>query len=208
MAGSMSQDDLVADLKSSLNDAAAVFTSPIDADFIRHLDHAALDFGRVRPRVRSGSVTLVADQDSYAAPADAIDEHSLQWGRNKKRDLKPWDNNFPGALPRLDIIGDPGARELLFNPAPSLHQINILGSTCPFRYFAAHKIDANGNTTIQPEDRALLLLRAQAEAAKEMATRNMHKPVSMRDGISGGRMTGTPNALFKQLMDMFEAQAK
>jgi len=208
MPGSMSRADLVSDLKASLNDAAAVFTAASDADFNRHLDHAALDFGRVRPRVLSGSVTLVADQDEYTAPADAIDEHSMQWGKNSKRDLKPWDASWPGALPRMDIVGDPGARKLVFSPAPSAHQITVLGATCPFRYFAGHKIDASAaNTTIKPDDRALLLLRAQAEAAKEMATRNMHKPVSMRDGISGGRLTGTPNALFKQLMDMFEAQA-
>jgi len=209
MSGSMSQADLITDLKSSLNDAANVFAAANDADFIRHLDHAAQDFRRVRPRVLSSSVTLVADQDSYDAPADALDEHSMQWGKNKKRDLKPWDAQWPGALPRISIAGDPSARQLFFSPAPSQHQINVLGSVCAFRYFAAHKIDAiAANTTIKPENRALLLLRAQAEAAKEMSSRNMHKPVSMRDGISGGRMTGTPTALFKQLMDMFEAQAK
>jgi len=204
----MSQANLVTDLKASLNDAAAVFSSPADLDFIRHLDHAALDFGRVRPRVRSATVTLVADQDSYTAPADAIDEHSLQWGRNQKRDLKPWDSQFPGALPRLDIIGDPGARMLVLNPSPSLRQINLLGATCPFRYFAAHSIDAvAANTTIRPEDRALLLLRAAAESMKELAMRGVKKPVSLRDGMHASAKNGTPASLHDQLMREFEALA-
>jgi len=200
--------DLVADLKASLNDAAAVFNAAADADFIRHLDHAAQDFGRVRPRVLSGSVTLVANQDEYDAPADAIDEHSLQWGKNQKRDLKPWDAAWPGALPRMDIVGDPGARKLVFSPAPSLHQVTVLGAACPFRYFAGHKIDASAaNTTIKPEDRALLLLRAQAEAAKEMSMRGIKKPISLRDGMNGAPRNGSPASLHYQLMKEFEALA-
>jgi len=208
MSGSMAQSDLIADLKASMNDAASVFTAAGDADFKRHLDHAALDFARVRPRVLSSSVALVADQDEYTAPADAIDEHSMQWGKNKKRDLKPWDASWPGALPRMDVVGAPGARRLIFSPAPSARQITVLGSNCTFRYFAAHKIDTSAaNTTIRPEDRALLLLRAQAEAMKELAMRNSKKPVSLRDGMNASPKNGTPAALHDQLMKEFEALA-
>jgi len=204
----MSQADLVTDLKASLNDAASVFGKGFDLDIERHLEHAVQDFARVRPRVLPGSVTLEADQDEYAAPADALDEHSMQWGKNKKRDLKPWDSSWPGALPRMDIIGDPDARKLVFYPAPSSHQITVLGSTCPFRYFAAHKVDAiASNTTIRPEDRALLLLRAQAEAMKELAMRGSKKPVALRDGLNASAKNGTPAALHDQLMREFEALA-
>jgi len=202
----MSQADLVTDLKVSLNDAATSFRS--DQDFTRHLDHAALDFGRVRPRVLPGSVALVADQDEYAAPADAIDEHSMQWGKNKKRDLKPWDAAWPGALPRMDIVGDPGSRRLVLSPAPSAHQITVLGSTCPFRYFAAHKIDSmSANTTIRPEDRALLLLRAAAESMKELAHRSVTKAQKVGSSLFASPKTGTPAGLYDQLMRDFERMA-
>jgi len=206
MPGTMSMADLVADLKASLNDAADSFKAAADADFIRHLDLAAMDFGRVRARILSSTITLTADEDVYVAPADAIRAHSLQWGKQQKRDLNPWDANWPGALPRISIAGDPGSRTIVLSPAPSPHQVTLLGASCAFRYYAGHSIDADAaNTTVKAEDRALLLLRAQAEAAREMALKNMNKPVSMRG--TGGRLSGTPSSLFQQLMDLFEAQA-
>jgi hypothetical protein len=37
--------------------------------------------------------------------------------------------------------------------------------------------------------------------------RNVGKPVSMRDGISGGTRNGTPTYLFEALMKEFESRA-
>jgi len=198
---------LIADLRTSLNDAANVFADD-DTDFIRHLDYAAEDFSRARPRIIEATLNLIADQSLYAAPFGFVRPHALRWGDGKRRDIKPWEVGYTGRLPRLRMSGDPDARAIIFSPSPSASQIAILGSSCVIEYIASHVIDpVAANTTVQSGDRGLLLLRAQAEAAKEMAMRNMHKPVRMRDGISGGTLNGTPSALFKQLMDQFDKQA-
>jgi len=204
MAGTMSQADLVADLKSSISDAANIFMSIDDADFKRHIDHAALDFSRVRPRSVLGSLSLVADQHEYAAPADIVMPKVSLWGRDEHRSLKPWASNYPGRLPRLKLIDDAGTTKLWMDPAPTSDQMTLLGSTYQYTYLAAHVIDASaGNTTIKPSDRALLLLRAQAEAMKELAVRNMGKPVTLRDGMSGVPKNATPAALYEQLMSQY-----
>ncbi len=204
MAGTMSQADLVADFKASLQDAKNVFTAESDADFIRHLVAAALDMGHKRPRTLLGNITLVADQYNYPAPANLHAYKSDLWGIPARR-INPWEKNHPGKLPDVFVSGSAGALELHLLPAPSAFQIGVLGSAFKFYYFATHIIGATAaDTTIQAGDRGLLLLRAQAEAMKEMAMRNIGKPVALRDGMSQGPRNGTPQYLFEQLMKMFE----
>lgn len=45
------------------------------------------------------------------------------------------------------------------------------------------------------------------KACKEMAMRNLTKPVSMRDGISNGPRNGTPAYMFEVLMREYSARA-
>lgn len=207
MPSTMSQADLVADLKASLQDAANVFTAAADADFIRHLTAAALDMRRKRPRTLLGTITLVADQDAYAAPADFAAFKSDLWGIGARK-YQPWEVNHPGRLPDVSASGDAGAQTLYLSPAPTSFQIGVLGAAYKFYYYAAHSISATAaSTTILPADRGLLLLRAQAEAMKEMSMRNIGKPVTMRDGMSQGPRNGTPSALFIELMKLFEGGA-
>lgn len=209
MAGTMSQADLVADLKASLPGSDVIFNAASDADYIRHLDMAALDFGRLRPRTLVGSVTLVADQAEYDAPADMQALKFPLWGVNEKRTRLPWDSNFPGRLPRASRVQGGSGLQISLEPAPTAAQIADLGSDYRFYYFAVHSIStAAASTTILPSDRGLLLLRAQAEAMKELAARNVHKPVAMRDGMNSTPRNGTPAALYDQLMQSFEAQAR
>ena len=204
MAGTLSRADLIADLKASLQDAAKVFTAAADADFSRHLDAAALDFGRVRPRTMLGTITLVAEQFNYAAPVDFLSYKSDLWCQPAKR-INPWETTYPGRLPDVFTAMNGAVRELHLLPAPTAAQITVLGSAFKFYYFAAHSIGTlAADTTIQAGDRGLLLLRAQAEAMKEMSMRNIAKPVSMRDGLSHGPRNGTPGYLFEALMKMFE----
>ncbi|MBU1692290.1 MAG: hypothetical protein KJ958_05485 [Gammaproteobacteria bacterium] len=203
--GDMSQASLVTDLKASLNDAAGVFTAAADADFIRHLDMSALDLGRFRPRTMLGSITLTAEKVDYPAPTDFLSYKAAIWGTTRP---KPWDKTWPGKLPEARVAENTGALELHLIPAPNATQIAVLGSTYKFYYFARHAIGATAaNTSVQPGDRGLLLLRAQAEAMKELAARNVKKPVQMRDGISGGAKNGTPAYLFEALMEQFERAA-
>lgn len=205
MSGTLSRADLVDDLKASLQSAAGVFTAPNNADFVRHLDAAAQDFSRVRPRTMLGTLTLVADQYDYAAPADFLNYKSTLWGVSR---IQPWEKNFPGRLPDMFTAMNGTARELHLLPAPTAHQITVLGSSFKYYYFAAHSIGvAAADTTIKAGDRGLLLLRAQAEAMKELAMRNIGKPVAMRDGISNSPRNGTPSYLFEVLMKQFEGAA-
>ncbi|HLP97484.1 MAG TPA: hypothetical protein VK149_03465 [Sideroxyarcus sp.] len=205
MPGTMSKADLIADLKASLQDMANVFTTADDADFVRHLSVAALDMGRKRPRTLLGSLTLVADQFNYAAPADFHSFKSYLWGIGR---ANPWEKTYTGRLPDVRAAVNGSTRELHLLPAPTQSQINQLGSAFKYYYFASHSIgETAADTTIQAADRGLLLLRAQAEACKEMAMRNIGKPVQMRDGITQGPRNGTPASLYDALMKYFEGTA-
>jgi hypothetical protein len=197
----MSSADLVADLKVSLHDAAGIFTAAADADFTRLLAIAAQDLARVRPLIKSGTLTLVAGTASYSAPSGLV-----AFGRETWSAAMPqaWESTYCGPLPRISLTGVPAARKITFTPAPTEAQVAVLGATFDYLYLAAHVIGAAAtDTTVQPEDRAMLLLRAQAEAVREMAFRNLNKPISLRDGSGGTTRNGTPSYLFESLMREF-----
>lgn len=206
MSGTMSSADLVADLKASLHDAAGVFTAANDADFVRHLKVAAVDLGSRRPLVKSGTLTLVADTDSYDAPADLATFIAERWSAGRMP--QPWESTWPGAAPRQSITGSGATRKIVFTPAPTVAQISVLGSSFAYDYRAAHSIGtAAADTTVAEADRGLLILRAQAEAMREVAIRNAHKPVQLRDGLSGTPRNGTPAALYQSLLTEFREAA-
>lgn len=208
MPGSMSQADLIGDLKSSLQDAASIFTAASDGDFKRHLNTAALDFVRARPRKFLGSLTVIADLSTYDSPDDLVKFHSHLWGIVPVTRARPWERIWPGRLPEVHVAEIESVRKLVLTPAPSLQQITVLGADFRYYYFAKHAIDADpAKTTIAAGDRQLLLLRAQAEAMRELAIRNLHKPVQLRDGAGQGARNGTPAALFEALLDEFERAA-
>jgi len=207
MSGTLSRADLVADLKGSLHDAASVFTAAADGDFSRFLDAAALDLSRYRPLTLVGNLTLSAGVDEYAAPSDLMDITAPLWGLGQSAPAF-WDDAWPGRPPRVSTAGRPGARVLVFAPAPTGRQIGAWGAAYKFFYRAVHSIGAAAaETTVAPADRGLLLLRAQAEALREMSIRNSGKPVQMRDGATGTPRNGTPAALYQALMDEFERRA-
>ncbi len=209
MAGTMSEADLVTDLKSGLNDAADVFVAEEDADFKRHLAIAALDFGRVRRRTLVGTFTLTAEQHNYPAPGDLLWPKYALWGEVVKRGIKPYDRGWPGRLPRLHLVEDPTAgRELHLDPPPTAAQITQFGASYRYYYYAGHQVSATAaQTTIRPSERDLLLLRAVAEAMKELALRNSKKPVQLRDGLNSAPRNSTPAALADWLMREFERRA-
>lgn len=206
MAGSMSQADLVADLKRSLHDAAGVLDAAADADFVRLLGLAATAMQDKRPRTLLGSVSLLAGQIAYPiASPDFARYKTYTWGAPQ---LAPWEPCYPGALPRVSAVQQGSGWALAFDPAPSAAHIAAYGATFSFWYFATHRIGvAAGDTTLQPADRPLLLLRAQAEAMREMSMRNIHKPVQVRDGLTGTPRNSTPAALYQALLDEWKAAA-
>ncbi len=206
MAGTMSRVDLIASFKESLHDAAGVFNAASDGDFSRILDVAALDLGRVCPNALKGSVTVAADVAEYAAPAGIVAYSYSAWSAGKMP--KPWAANYPGPEPRVSLVGPPSARVLWFEPAPTALQVALFGATFPFRYLGGYTIGtAAADTTVDAADRGLLILRAQAEAMRELAVRNITKPVSLRDGLSGQARNAQPSFLYSELMAEFERRA-
>jgi hypothetical protein len=204
MPGTMSEADLVADLKASLFDAKNVFTTAQDGDFKRFLQQALPDMQFKRPITRLGSITLVAEQGRYGIEeADFASLKTDLW-REPSKVPKPWDPAYPGALPRVTAVREVDAWFIQFEPAPTALHLAALGAAFKFYYFAAHAIGAAAaDTTINPQDRGLLLVRAQAEAMLAMGMRNAGKPVQMRDGLSGTPRNSTPAALHELLMKLF-----
>lgn len=207
--GGMDLASLVASLKASLGaEVAALFRASSDADLERHLEQAALDMSRVRPRTKLGSVTLAADTPNYSAPADLLRLKQSLWGVGERRSRRPWASDWPGPMPTVRVAETTAGRELYLTPAPTAAQIAALGSEYQFFYFAAHAVGATAaETTIQAGDRGLLLLRAQAEAMQELAMHGVGKPVRAVPGTGGSPRNGTPAALAQQFMDLFEALA-
>lgn len=204
---SMLLSDLATDLKAILKDAADKFTAGADADFIRHLELAALDFGRKRRRTLAGTFTLVADEDRYTAPADLISIKAPVWGRTEQRRRKPWDKSHPGRLPSMSLIEEAGVREINLFPAPSAEQIACLGSDYRYFYYAGHTLsDTPDATTVLASDRDLLLLRATIVAMGELAFDGVTKPVRLgSSGVGSMPKNGTPAALAEQLFKQYEA---
>jgi hypothetical protein len=207
MAGTMIEADLVADLKASINAAATVFVAASDGDFKRHLAVAALAFGRMRPRTLVGTLTLVADQPAYAVPSDFLAFKSSLWGIAPTARVQPWEKSWPGRLPVVRYVETAAdTNKLYLDPPPTAAQISVLGAEYRYYYYARHAIHASdtAKTTILPGERGRLILRAQAEAMRELAMRNLMKPVQMRDGVSSVTRNGTPAYLYEALMKEFE----
>jgi hypothetical protein len=204
MAGTMSEADLVADLEVSLYDSKNVFTTPDKGDFKRFLAQALSDMQFKRPITRLGQITLVPDQGRYeVAEADFAALKTDLW-REPSKLPRPWEVTYPGALPRVSAVREVDAWFIQLEPAPTAMHLSALGDSFKYYYFATHAIGAAAaDTTINPQDRGLLLVRAQAEAMLAMGMRNAGKPVQMRDGLSGTPRNSTPAALHELLMKLF-----
>ncbi|QZA80857.1 hypothetical protein [Deefgea piscis] len=206
----MSQAAIIADVKASLNDSAALFKAANDADFIRHLDVALQDIAASVACPRFASVDLLTDQidgwpGAYPAPADYSRFGQMIWG---KHSYQPWDALYPGQLPSIIKADINGMTALMLCPAASPQQIAVCGSQFKFSYIAKPAVGVDAaNTTLPERHRGLLILRMQAEAMRELTMRNITKPTAMRDGLTGTPRNSTPAALYQALMAEFQAKA-
>lgn len=195
----MNRNDLIAQLTASLLDSATAFKPE---DFGRHLTMAVADYSRYRPMDAMDELTLMAGVAVYPCPDDLDAVLGCDWGRAEKATGNPWDTNWPGQLPEIRPIRIAGERRLRLNPAPSAAQISTLGNVCAYRYATAHVADET-HCTLRQSDVDVVLLRAQAEAMRELAMKGVTKPVQMRDGMSQGPKNGTPSFLYALLMAEF-----
>jgi hypothetical protein len=202
MAGSMTQDDLVEDLKRSVHDTGDFFKGAADADWKRVLQIAATAMQTKRPRTQLGQVLLTAGEARYPlALADFAAFKTYLWAA---RQLPAWDPCYPGILPRVTAINEGGTWVLAFDGPPTQAHLNAYGSTFKFWYFATHNLGEGTTSTLASVDRPLLLLRAQAELMRELAMRNVNKPVQLRDGLTATPRNSTPAALWQALLKEFE----
>lgn len=191
---------LQARLASSLIDSADAFTSP---DFARHIDVAFAEVSRFVPRVVFASLSLIAGQGQYPCPAALSGVIGHDWGCSAKAQSKPWEDSWPGELPVIRVGFDAqGERVLHLKPCPTARQISQLGSQLPFHYRSRH-ILTDSASSLSDEDAQLLILRAQAEAMRELAMHHASKPFQLRDGISATPRNGMPGYLYSVLMDEF-----
>lgn len=201
----MALASLVVDLKASLHDSASVFRAPDDADFRRFLAEALPDMQFKRPITLMGFVQLEAGVGRYAMPVtDFAAWKTHAWGAGQVPARRPWEPMQPGPMPRVCATSDGSAWWVELDPSPTPLQLAAWGSSLPFWYFRRHELgEAEEDTTVNPLDRGLLLLRAQAQAMLELSVRNAGKPVQMRDGLSGTPRNSTPTALHEMLMKLF-----
>ena len=209
MANTMSKADLVASLKDSLHDAAKVFVvdgAEPDVAFERFLAQALPDMQAKCPVTKLGAVTLTANFPQYPlnnALGFAAFKAQL-WG--DACPYKPWEPGYPGSVPRVTASYQAGQWSLMFDPAPTARHIAAFGSGFDFWYYGVHSIGTlAADTTVAPQHRGLLLLRAQVEAMRELSIRNAGKAVQVRDGLSGTTRNSTPAAIWKDLMAHFES---
>lgn len=198
--------DLVETLKASLMDAADVFASSGSTALEDMLNTAADDFRRVKPNIQFAEVTLVAGQRSYDLPAAMGEFKYDTWGQGRKQ---PWETGFAGRLPRVSVALVGATKKLVLDPAPTQAHIDDAGATLPYWYTVPHVIHAadGAQTTIPLVHRGLLILRAQMEAMRQLAVRNLAKPVQMIDGHSNAPRNGTASFLFEVLSKEFEMKA-
>jgi hypothetical protein len=200
---SMSLADLTTDLTAFLGDAAS---RVIDKTLC--LNMGARDLAHFRPRTLLGQITVEAGVSQYAAPADLVLFKAALWGLDERRRYKPWDTNWPGRLPSLRVIESDGEQALYLDPAPSMFQVNLLGSTYKFYYVAAHVIGADADdTTVREADHDLLIVRAAVFALEQVASSGSVKPVQLGDGYSSSPKNGTPAALAELLYKEYERMA-
>lgn len=204
----MSLTGVVLDLRASLHDlgkASGLFNAANDGDLKRHLQNALLRLVTKRPRLLSGSLTLVAGQQRYDAdvPADLVSLSSVQWDDSG---APPWDcPTMPP--PRITVVERSDQVKYFWAiPAPTATHIQHYGSSVQYRYKALHAVDEDAaNTTVDPRDRGLLLLGAQLEAAKEQAFHTADRHIASTASRSRGR-PGARN-LYQSLLKDWEAYA-
>ena len=200
--------DLLSELRASLMDSAQYFQgqeADPDADCRRHLRLAAAEVGSRRGFTLLADVELTPGQALYPVPADILYVQTPLWGTERR--IAPWADNHPGPLPRARLVNVQGETRLQITPPPTREQIHTLGST--YRYLYATSLwDGTSNTIPGTDlDRALLLLRAQAEACRELAMQGLTTPIETRTSQQMPR-NATPSAMYQALLAEFEARLK
>lgn len=200
---SMALSALVADHKAQLGDSSGPFGTFGDADFRRHIATAASDLIVKRPLIKFHTVTLVAGQTTYLPAADIVRPLRSEWGRDCQRVVNSWEAAYPRALPKLRLVEN---GMLYLVPAPTSTAIGLYGADYEYSYIARHVVSTvETDTTVADGDRDILLLRAAIIALRELATRNITKPIKLNRGVAPAQAETTPQDAYELLINEWEA---
>lgn len=191
-------------LSASMLDSKRMFT---EADYPRLLNMALAALNAVRPLHKVVVLELAAWRALYPCPEDLNSVFACWWGRSYKAHAAIWADDYPGKLPEWRVLPGAQGRLLQAQPAPSAQQIQILGNRCELEYCADHVLTDKA-CTLNAELLDLLLLRAQAEAMRELAMRNATTAYQLREGVGSVPKNGTPAYLYQELMAEFERRVR
>lgn len=205
---SMKKADILEGLNNSLRHAG----KQLDDKFEEILIASVNDYSRRRPLTGIGTLTLVAEQSVYDAPADLMSFKSHDWGRAHRKRRDPWNSPRVVAIPDVKVVpnSDQSASyQLALSPIPTTEDLCVVGNTMQYFYTKKHVVSdldagTNGATTIPECDLDLLLLRMQAEAMMHLSFNRVGK-TSTKDPLT--KMTnrsGLPGELYRQLIEEFE----
>ena len=201
------KDTLLQRHTDSLLDAERTFGDDADemkANYQRHLDVALQALSEARPQIKQTELQLVPFRSTYAAPSNIRAVHACYWGRTHKAVSQPWDDGYMGRLPQWTVyVNTADIRFLRATPVPTASQIQVAGSMCEIEYTTAHVL-TDTECSLNDEEQGLLLLRAQAEAMREIAMKNSTVSYQLREGIGSTPKNGTPAYLYQELLAEFE----
>lgn len=201
MTDALTLSALAESLTTTLGDAR---NRHADADApTRHIRVAVADLHRVRPHMCAQLVTLSAGQERYLLNDNAVAFHSASWVA-RWLGIAPWDRAGV-VMPSAVIRHSEHSRALELLPAPTSPFLAMVGRLHTLHYYAQHTVgEQPEQTSVAREDRALVILRAQAEAMKEIALANSGKPGTFKGGDASMPRNSTPAAVYRELMAEFE----
>ena len=197
----MNRTDLLKAYSESLLDSQRAFKA---VDFERHMDTALRELAQFRPRRVLAELNAMPMQREYECPVDLIQVLATHFGRAEKAQRQPWDAGYPTQrLPDVTVqYRADGSRYLQVFPAPSYQLMVQIGAVVGYEYSAAH-IVTEEVCTLTEVDVQLAILRAQAEAMRELAMRNSTQPTQIKDSLTNTPANGTPSYLYTLLMNEF-----
>ena len=197
----MNRPDLLKAYSDSLLDSQRAFKAD---DFGRHMDTALRDLAQVSPRNVLAQLNVLPMQRECECPPDLIRVIATHYGRAEKMQRQPWDVAYPAhRLPDVMVrYRADGSRYLQVSPPPSYEMMTQLGAVVEYEYSAKHILTDEHNS-LTPVLEQLLVLRAQAEAMRELAMRNSTQPTQIKDSLTNTPANGTPSYLYTLLMNDF-----
>lgn len=202
----MNRPDLLKAYSDSLLDSQRAFKAD---DFGRHMDTALRELAQFYPRRMLAELNAMPMQREYECPADLIEVLATHYGRAEKAQRQPWDAGYPTQrLPEVTVqYRADGSRYLQVFPAPNYQLMAQIGAVVGYEYSAAH-IVTEEVCTLTEVDVQLAILRAQAEAMRELAMRNSTQPTQIKDSLTNTPANGAPSYLYTLLMNEFYERVK